>query len=201
MEVLTNKIQNLKAASAAISPQRKELLLQISKAIQSAIQLEKSAQLLFVCTHNSRRSQIAQIWAAILAEHYGLPIEAYSGGTEVTQIHPTVVKVFEKYGLEFTSTTASKNPRYTLHLERSRLSLFSKLYDAATNPSENFIALMTCSEAAENCPFIPGCRQRFAFSFEDPKVHDGTSVEFSAYENTATEIGRELVYVFERFNQ
>jgi arsenate reductase len=198
MEILTSHIQNLKAASTAISPKRKELLLQISKTVQSTIQSEKNAQLLFVCTHNSRRSQFAQIWAAILAEYYELPIQAYSGGTEVTQIHPTVVQVFEKYGLEFSSTTESKNTNYTLHLKRSTLSLFSKLYDAATNPHENFIALMTCSEAADNCPFIPGSRQRFAFSFEDPKIHDGTSTEFSAYENTATEIGRELVCIFEQ---
>ncbi|MEM6771423.1 MAG: protein-tyrosine-phosphatase, partial [Bacteroidota bacterium] len=71
---------------------------------------------------------------------------------------------------------------------------FSKRYDDAVNPKANFAAVMTCSDADENCPFIPGADVRIPLTYEDPKVADGTPEEATVYDERLREIGRELLW-------
>ena len=74
---------------------------------------------------------------------------------------------------------------------------FSKRYDDPFNP-EQFAAVMTCSHADNNCPFIPGAMDRFALTYDDPKDFDGTPLEQIKYDERVREIGREMLYVFSK---
>ena len=184
-----------------IPSKRKEILDQIVGSIKICQENNQPVQLMFVCTHNSRRSQFGQIWALILADFYGIELTAYSGGTEVTKVHPTVIDVFKRLGVDITPVDNEKNQKYRLSIGGVKYPIYSKLYDDKSNPSKDFIAVMTCSEAAENCPYIHGCLNRIPLSYEDPKVYDGTEDEFDAYQKTSDKIIMELAYVFIQLNK
>jgi len=198
MEILNQKINALEAEVEEISLQRKRILDQIITYIRKQQSNNQTVQLMFVCTHNSRRSQFGQIWALILADFYGIELTAYSGGTEVTKVHPTVIDVFKRLGVDITPVDNEKNQKYRLSIGGVKYPIYSKLYDDKSNPSKDFIAVMTCSEAAENCPYIHGCLNRIPLSYEDPKVYDGTKKEQSAYKKTSNKLAREMIYIFHR---
>jgi protein-tyrosine-phosphatase len=181
-----------------IPSKRKEILDQIVGSIKICQENNQPVQLMFVCTHNSRRSQFGQIWALILADFYGIELTAYSGGTEVTKVHPTVIDVFKRLGVDITPVDNEKNQKYRLSIGGVKYPIYSKLYDDVRNPNKDFIAVMTCSEAAENCPYIHGCLKRIPLSYEDPKVYDGTEKEQSAYKKTSNKLAREMIYIFHR---
>jgi arsenate reductase (thioredoxin) len=69
-------------------------------------------------------------------------------------------------------------------------------YDADGNPTENFAAIMTCSQADKNCPFIPGASLRIAIPYDDPKDFDGTPQEEAKYDERTRQIAREIFYAF-----
>jgi protein-tyrosine-phosphatase len=194
MEILKKQIERLSKDLATISASRKKILDQIINAIKEKLKTEKPVQLMFVCTHNSRRSQFGQIWSILLADHYGVDFEVYSGGTEVTKVYPAVIHVFQQLGVKL---NPSENQRYNLSVGGKNTPIYSKRYDDHNNPKQDFIAIMTCSEARDNCPFISGCDLRIALPYEDPKEYDVSAKEKSAYENTSNQIARELIYVFE----
>jgi arsenate reductase len=201
MEVLRDKIKRMEVNLHNIPSKRKEILDQIVGSIKTCQENNQPVQLMFVCTHNSRRSQFGQIWALILADFYGVGLTAYSGGTEVTKVHPTVIDVFKRLGVDITPVDNEKNQKYRLSIGGVKHPIYSKLYDDKSNPSKDFIAVMTCSEAAENCPYIHGCLNRIPLSYEDPKVYDGTEDEFDAYQKTSDKIIMELAYVFIQLNK
>ena len=74
--------------------------------------------------------------------------------------------------------------------------MFSKLYDDASNPDADFAAVMTCSEADKNCPYIPGAESRIQLLYDDPKEFDGTAEETEKYDERASQIAAELFYFF-----
>lgn len=152
--------------------------------------------LLFICTHNSRRSQLAQAWALALADFHDLPIRSYSGGTEKTDFYSTAISTLEKAGFEI-SPLAGKQYRLKWS-SRDGVIMSSKLYDARENPHQHFVAMMTCSQASEACPHVAGALRRFAFNFEDPKVADGTDEEASRYEERSRQIASEIHYLFSK---
>jgi protein-tyrosine-phosphatase len=193
MEVLKKQIERLSNDLASISTSRKKILNQIINAIIEKLKTEKPVQLMFVCTHNSRRSQFGQIWSILLADQYGVDFEVYSGGTEVTKVYPGVIHVFQQLGVKI---NPSENQRYNLRVGDKNIPIYSKRYDDHNNPKQDFIAIMTCSEASDNCPFISGCDLRIALPYEDPKAYDGSAKEKSEYASTSNEIARELIYVF-----
>src|SRR6478752_7363247 len=68
-----------------ISPERRERLTEIARFVRTRLAAGETARLTFICTHNSRRSHLAQIWAQVTAAHYGVGgVETFSGGTEAT---------------------------------------------------------------------------------------------------------------------
>jgi arsenate reductase len=73
---------------------------------------------------------------------------------------------------------------------------FSKTFDDPFNPDKNFAAIMTCSDADENCPFVPGTEFRLALTYKDPKEADDSPEEASRYDERVRQIGREILYVF-----
>ncbi len=151
----------------------------------------------FICTHNSRRSQMAQIWAQTFAYFLGLPINAYSGGVEVTRVNPSAIAALQRAGFEVTKN-GGDNPIYYISFanDQAPIQAFSKLYDINIGQAENFAAVMTCSDADEQCPWIPGAEQRIALNYEDPKAYDETSWEEVKYDECNRKIATELFYAF-----
>ena len=154
-------------------------------------------KLTFICTHNSRRSQMAQAWAAVAAYYYGIEnIETYSGGTEATAFNPRAVKALKRAGFNVKSK-GNKNPLYRVYYtgDREPLRCFSKTYQDRRNPQKDFIAVMVCSDADEACPLVDGAKARLAIPYVDPKVSDGTFMEKDIYNARCRQIAREMLFV------
>lgn len=170
-----------------IPDERKAQLKKISRFVANRIQAGQPARLTFVCTHNSRRSHLAQIWAAAAGLHYGIDgVETFSGGTEATAFNPRAIAAIERAGLRVEKAEDGKNPRYSVRYQeaKSPLICFSKVYSDPPNPKEEFCAVMTCSQADQSCPNVLGSSLRVAIPYEDPKGSDGTSEEASTYDST-----------------
>ncbi|MEP0986195.1 protein-tyrosine-phosphatase [Ekhidna sp.] len=182
-----------KSVSVKITDERKLMLNQIVDYIKST----DDPKLNFICTHNSRRSHLSQIWAQVLAHQYGINVSTYSGGTEATAFHPNAVAALKRAGLEITRAEGS-NPRYSVSFSEKADSMicYSKTFDDPVNPQANFAAIMTCSEADADCPFVPGASARIKLFFDDPKVSDGTSEEAKIYGERCAQIAAEMNYVF-----
>jgi len=172
--------------------------LEVLTPLKEFIQAQPEASLNFICTHNSRRSQFAQVWALVAAKYFDFEISSFSGGVEVTACNPRTVAAMRRAGLEIQVKDEDANPHYHLQLneEGASLELFSKLYDDAVNPKTKFAAVMTCSHADENCPFIPGALARIALNYEDPKAFDDSPKEAEAYDTRCRQIATEMFYVF-----
>ncbi|MAW95231.1 MULTISPECIES: protein-tyrosine-phosphatase [unclassified Leeuwenhoekiella] len=165
--------------------------------LKSKKDLALPVQLNFICTHNSRRSQLSQIWAQAMAAYFGLDVKTFSGGVEVTAFNKTAVNTLIKQGFK-AECEGNENPvyRFTFDENQPEIDAFSKLYDHPINPKKNFAAVMTCSHADENCPFIPGAEARIAVRYEDPKLADGTPKEEQVYADRSKEIATEMKLVF-----
>ena len=162
-------------------------------------------QLTFICTHNSRRSHLGQIWAETAAIWYGLEnIKTFSGGTEATAFNIRAVAALARAGFDIENTGRGKdtNPNYWIRpgqdYEPKRM--FSKKFDHLLNPSADFAAVMVCSHADENCPFVPGAEKRFSITYDDPKEFDGTAQEKEKYDLKSLEIGREMFFAMDYVN-
>lgn len=182
-----------------ISDDRKKILQQLTNYIQNKVASNQPVNLNFICTHNSRRSHLSQIWAQTLADHYQLPnVNCYSGGTEATALFPVVAETLIKNGFNVITLSKSQNPIYAIKYSDSCKPImgFSKTFDYEFNPKKNFAAVMTCSSADEGCPFIAGAESRIALTFEDPKLFDNTPLQSEKYHERSLQIASELNYVF-----
>jgi arsenate reductase len=106
----------------------------------------------------------------------------------------------EEAGFRISIEREGMNPTYLVNFteELPPVRVFSKVYDDDANPKKDFAAVMTCSHADENCPFIPGADLRIPITYDDPKDFDGTPLEGEKYRERVHEIGREMLYVFEK---
>lgn len=181
-----------------IPEQRQTLLLKISKYIQAKKDANQPIQLVYVCTHNSRRSHFGQIWAAVSASYYGVQnVKTYSGGTEATAFNINAINALKRTGFLIESSDNTNNPVYTVQFsENESTTCFSKVYNDAVNPQEHFAAIMTCSDAEENCPFIPGVELRIGTTYDDPKAFDNTPFQEAKYEERSRQIAQETLFVF-----
>lgn len=162
-------------------------------------QKSNPVKLNFICTHNSRRSHIAQIWAAAGAAYFGTPgVETYSGGTGATAFNPRAVAALQRAGFQI-DNPGGKNPHYRVYFAEAHhpLICYSKTFDDPVNPKSGFAAIMTCSDADENCPFIPGAEFRLPLTYDDPKNADGTPEEAVRYDERVRQIGREILYAIQ----
>ncbi len=183
-----------------IPQERNELLKTLALHIQQQLAKESTISLTFICTHNSRRSHFAQIWAQVAAAYYGLQnIVCYSGGTEVTAFNLNAVKALQTAGLIITGASAESNTHYSVQYSavHPAIEAFSKKYADAPNPSSDYTAVLTCSEADEACPVVFGANARFKITFEDPKKSDGTPEQDAVYLNRCKQIATEMLYVFQ----
>ena len=160
----------------------------------------KPAPLVFVCTHNSRRSQMGQAWARAAALELGLDqVSTWSGGTEATAFNPRAVTALRSHGFAITESGEVKGEKNVVyHLGYGpgvQDPAFSKVYSDAFNPTSGFAAVMVCSSADASCPFVEGAAVRVSLPYLDPKVSDGTPEEAVTYRAKSEEIGRELVWL------
>ena len=156
-----------------------------------------------ICTHNSRRSHLSQVWAQAAAHHYGIPnVACYSGGTEATAMFPMVGQTLQNQGFEVITISEGPNPVYAIKFAANEppVIAFSKKYDAPFNPETGFAAIMTCSQADGGCPFIAGAEKRIPITFEDPKAFDGTPQQAEKYAERSLQIATEMFYVFSKIN-
>lgn len=186
-----------------ISEERKQRLERIAEYIAEKGSRGEDVRLVFICTHNSRRSHFGQIWAAAAAAWYGIDgIYTYSGGTEATAFNPRAVAAAERAGFKI-NNPGGDNPRYEVSFAENGPALlcFSKVYDDPFNPQRGFAAVMTCSDADENCPFIPGAELRAPVTYEDPKAADDTPAETARYDERCRQIATEMFYLFSRVDR
>ncbi|MEQ9587263.1 MAG: hypothetical protein RJS97_04855 [Parvibaculaceae bacterium] len=178
---------------------RRTDLARVADYIRERRTKSEPARLTFICTHNSRRSHLSQIWAQVAAEYYGLDgVATFSGGTEATAFNPRAVAALQRCGLQITADQPdSTNPRYrVLTSDTSPPQVcFSKIYDAPPNPTSGYCAVMTCSEADDACPNVMGCDLRMPIRYEDPKVADDTQFETQRYDERSAQICSEMLYM------
>ncbi|MCB0481575.1 MAG: protein-tyrosine-phosphatase [Flavobacteriales bacterium] len=192
------KMMTTSAAIASIPLHRRRILQKVIDFIQSKRNENKPVKLNFICTHNSRRSQLAQVWALLASHYFSIEAECYSGGVEVTAFNDRAVLALETDGVRFSVEQNGQNPIYKLNLQGQGVSFFSKDYTHKSNPTHGFAAIMTCSHADENCPFIPGAELRISLTYNDPKDFDGSEMEKAKYLERSREIAKELVYIFSK---
>ena len=182
---------------------RKNLLNQLTSFVQQRLDADKPVMLNFICTHNSRRSHIAQLWALAAAHYWRLPnVMCFSGGTEATAFNPRAVKAMQEVGFDIRLATPGDNPVYEVRFagDAGPVTVLSKTYDDPVNPDRDFAAIMTCSQADQNCPVVVGSAARISLTYDDPKDFDGTPQETAKYNECVREIGREILYAFSRVN-
>ncbi len=187
------------AQALPIADERKAVLQVLIDYLQQKIDQDEEINLNFICTHNSRRSQFSQIWGKVAAAYHGFDINSYSGGVEVTAFNERAVASIKRFGFKV-SKEGNGNPKYFVFFsdDEDPIITFSKVYDDPANASSGFAAVMTCSHADENCPFISGAEARIPVRYEDPKAFDDTDQEALKYDERSLQIASELLYVFSR---
>jgi len=184
-----------------IPDERRVVLDRLSEFIAGRAAAGQPARLTFICTHNSRRSHICQIWAQASAYRFGVPeVETYSGGTEATDFNPRAVVAMRRAGFRIDDPDGGDNPVYRVRFAEGEepMECFSKLYHKAPNPDRDFCAVMTCSAADAACPIVIGADERISLPYEDPGFFDGSDREAAAYDERCRQIAREMLAVFSK---
>lgn len=196
-QAILNQINTF--SEEAISAERKEILKPLADYIQSKINNNETIRLNFICTHNSRRSHLSQIWAQTMAFYFKIKnVFCYSGGTETTAMFPKVAETLINQGFQIQKLGDSENPVYAVKYAESEAAIicFSKTYDNPFNPKGKFGAIMTCNNADEGCPFVLGAEARFPIKYDDPKTFDNTDLQNEKYAERSLEIAQEMWWVF-----
>jgi len=196
---IKSQIENLNTNS--ISLERKNTLQPLIDFIQTKVDTNTIINLNFICTHNSRRSHLSQVWAQTLAHYFNIKnVFSYSGGTEATALFPSAAEALENSGFKIETLSTETNPVYAIKFSEIAHAVigFSKTFDAPFNPSKAFAAILTCSSADKGCPFIVGAEKRIPITFEDPKAFDNTPQQAEKYKERSLQIATELKYVFSK---
>lgn len=187
----------------SISNERKAVLNTLAAFIQSKVSEDQEVRINFICTHNSRRSHLSQIWAQTMAHYFKIKnVFCYSGGTETTALFPMVAETLAKTGFGINTMSKSDNPIYSIKYAENAHSIigFSKKFSDDFNPKSGFAAIMTCSHADGACPFIKGAETRIPITYQDPKAFDNTPQQADIYKERSLQIATELFYVFSHIN-
>ncbi|MFV0191184.1 MULTISPECIES: low molecular weight phosphatase family protein [unclassified Empedobacter] len=202
-KALKNTVEEIQKINT-VSNQRKTILQPLIDYIQGKVNSKKPVNLNFICTHNSRRSHLSQVWAQTSASFYNIDnVHCYSGGTQETALFPKVAETLENQGLQILKIADSINPIYAIKFDENCLPIigFSKKYNDAFNPISNFAAILTCSQADEGCPFISGAEKRIPITYEDPKISDGTLQQTEVYKQRSIQIATEMMYIFSQITK
>ncbi|MEI7730006.1 MAG: protein-tyrosine-phosphatase [Verrucomicrobiota bacterium] len=201
----TNVLQTVRPLVAQVTSEfgqipveRQRELKKIALFVKSKIAANEPAQLTFICTHNSRRSHLAQVWAQTAAAYYDVVgVRTFSGGTEATACNIRTVRAMRRAGFSVALGKAGANPEYLIQYSETAepLHAFSKVYSQGGNPTDNYIAVMTCSQADKNCPVVEGSSMRVAIPYADPKEADGKPEEEATYDERCKQIARDMFYL------
>ncbi|GLB50292.1 arsenate-mycothiol transferase ArsC [Neptunitalea lumnitzerae] len=186
-----------------IPAERKETLQPLIDFIAHKVANNEPVRLNFICTHNSRRSHLSQVWAQTMASYYNVAqVFCYSGGTEATALYPQVAETLKFAGFDVFKLSEEKNPVYAIKYAVNEQPIigFSKKFDDAFNPAAEFAAIMTCSQADQGCPFIAGAEKRIPITFEDPKAFDDSPLKAEKYKERSIQIATEMLYVFSKIS-
>ena len=182
-----------------ISEERKQVLAPLIQFIQSKVNNELTMRLNFICTHNSRRSHLSQVWAQTAAAYHNIEnVFCYSGGTEATALFPKVAETLVNTGFEVKIISEGDNPIYAIKYNTNDHPVirFSKSSEDDFNPQSEVAAILTCSQADGGCPFIAGAEKRIPITFDDPKAFDNTPLQTEKYQERSIQIATEFLYVF-----
>jgi len=188
----------------SITEERKTVLQPLADYIQSKSKANQTVRLNFICTHNSRRSHLSQIWAQTMAFHFGIKsVYCYSGGTEATAMFPKVAETLENQGFQIQMLSDNANPVYAVKYAENEAPIicFSKKYSNDFNPKKEFGAIMTCNNADEGCPLVIGAEGRFPIKYDDPKSSDNTPEQTQIYTERSLQIATEMFYVFSQIDK
>jgi arsenate reductase len=135
---------------------------------------DEMVRVLFLCTHNSARSQIAE---GILRSKSNGKIEAFSAGTEATQIHPMAIRALSEMGIDISH-------QYSKNLEK----FIGQKFD---------YIITVCDRArSETCPIFPGDPVRIHWSFPDPAAVEGKEEQrYKAFEDTSVQMTARISYL------
>lgn len=202
----TNVYSNIETVIASlqvdtITEDRKLILQPLIDFIKDKVTQEKEIRINFICTHNSRRSHLTQIWAQTMAIYFNLQtVKTYSGGTEATAMFPKVAETLINMGFKIDKIATQENPIYSIKFNDNSHPIigFSKKYDDDFNPKTAYAAVMTCSQADKGCPFVAGTEKRIAITYEDPKLFDGKENQSEKYTERSLQIATEMFYVFSK---
>lgn len=184
-----------------ISEERKATLQPLIEFVQEKVSNQQDIRINFICTHNSRRSHLSQVWAQTMAAYFNIKnVFCYSGGTEATALFPMAAQALKNSGFLIQELSEGQNPVYSIKYSENAHPVigFSKKLDDDFNPKSGFAAVMTCNSANEACPFVPGAEKRIPITFEDPKAFDGTPQQAEKYNERSIQIATELFYVFSK---
>ncbi|MNF50031.1 Protein ArsC [compost metagenome] len=187
-----------------ISTERQTILQPLIDFIQAKVSSQEEIRLNLICTHNSRRSHLSQVWAQTAAAYFNIKnVFCYSGGTEATALFPMAAKTLEKSGFKIKTISEGSNPIYAIKYSENEHPIigFSKTYDDDFNPQSEFAAILTCSQADGGCPFIAGAEKRIPITFEDPKAFDNTPQQAEKYQERSLQIASEMLYVFSQIKK
>ena len=185
----------------SVLAERKIILQPLIDFIQNKVNKQQEIRLNLICTHNSRRSHLSQVWAQTAAAHFNIKnVFCYSGGTEATALFPMAAKTLEQSGFKIKIIAEGSNPIYAIKYTPNEhpIICFSKTYDDDFNPQSEFAAILTCSQADGGCPFIAGAEMRIPITFEDPKAFDNTPQQAEKYQERSLQIATEMFYVFSK---
>ena len=194
---IKNQIEVLDINS--ISDERKTILQPLIDFIQQKTKNEEVINLNFICTHNSRRSHLSQVWAQVVANYFEVKnVFCYSAGTEATALFPVAAKTLENTGFEVHTLSTGNNPVYSIKYANNShpVICFSKTITSEFNPTSEFAAIMTCSSADKDCPYISGAEKRIPITYEDPKAFDNAPQQLEKYNERSLQIATEMKYVF-----
>lgn len=201
-QTILKSIESLPAG--AISEERKIILQPLVDYLQNKIETDQTIRLNFICTHNSRRSHLSQIWAQTMAYHFGVKnVYCYSGGTEATAMFPKVAETLSNQGFQIQKLSETENPVYAVKYAQNEAPVicFSKEYNNEFNPKSEFGAIMTCNNADEGCPIVFGAKGRFPVKYDDPKASDNTPEQTQVYAERSLQIAAEMFYVFSQIKK
>jgi arsenate reductase (thioredoxin) len=121
-------LDELKNQFDSIPNERKEILTTIANYIGSKKELGRPINLVYICTHNSRRSHFGQVWAKAAADYYGIQhVNTFSGGTEATAFSRNAIDTLQRAGFEIKQMSDSENPVYhVFHNDAERCICISK---------------------------------------------------------------------------
>ncbi len=201
LEMLRPYVAGVAGEFGGISEARKAVLDEAAAFVSAQLKDKGEARLTFICTHNSRRSHLAQVWAQVAARYYGIEgVRIFSGGTEATACNIRTVRALRRAGLSVADSTGGDNPVYLVQYAEGAPAIraFSKVYDAEGNPKEGFAAMLCCDHADEACPLVRGAAGRFSVHYVDPKKGDGTPGEAAGYDERCRQIAGEMFYLMSR---